>query len=368
MQQRDVSIDVAKAIGILLVLYGHFLEMSFLGRTAGSGDAAFVQWQAIYAFHMPLFYLLSGMTNARIAEQGLGKVAARCLGFHLLALSSHIVGMVFFAERIAEEDLVYLIAFFGLPALFGYDYSSIIVWFLTSLAIVQLFVYALARARGRAMQAVIAAVVLSLVLTAEHLAINPFQIQSLLPGTAFFLMGMWFAGRELPLRPSHLGGVALAGFVLVAVTAPWNSGCFATAFASCGLDQLNGRFAVWLADGEVGFVPLYILSGLAGSVAVLALSRLIVHTPFAAGFGSLGRKSLALLLLNGFALILQAKNIRPDSHLSFGPLETVLLFSLYLGAHLMALRLLGGPISVCMDHIRRHAHSIVLAVARDGAR
>ena len=42
--KRDITIDTMKGIGILLVVFGHTFHES----------------QAIYSFHMPLFFILSG--------------------------------------------------------------------------------------------------------------------------------------------------------------------------------------------------------------------------------------------------------------------------------------------------------------------
>lgn len=44
-KQRDISIDIAKGIGIILVVYGHL---------------ACPVAREIFLFHMPLFFLLSG--------------------------------------------------------------------------------------------------------------------------------------------------------------------------------------------------------------------------------------------------------------------------------------------------------------------
>ncbi len=49
LKQRDVSIDIAKGIGIILVVFGHTFQIYSV-----------TSW--IYAFHMPLFFLLAGYT------------------------------------------------------------------------------------------------------------------------------------------------------------------------------------------------------------------------------------------------------------------------------------------------------------------
>lgn len=48
MDNRDKSIDIAKAIGILLMIVGHFGDLHCLIRNA------------IFSFHMPLFFIFSG--------------------------------------------------------------------------------------------------------------------------------------------------------------------------------------------------------------------------------------------------------------------------------------------------------------------
>ena len=51
--QREKYIDVAKGIGILLVVYGHVIEWGKLESLSGV-------FQVIYTFHMPLFFFVTG--------------------------------------------------------------------------------------------------------------------------------------------------------------------------------------------------------------------------------------------------------------------------------------------------------------------
>src|SRR5450631_2703383 len=58
---RDESLDIAKGFGIILVVLGHCL----LGLINSQFFPASVAWPAaivytIYAFHMPLFFVVSG--------------------------------------------------------------------------------------------------------------------------------------------------------------------------------------------------------------------------------------------------------------------------------------------------------------------
>lgn len=55
---RLKELDIAKAIGIILVVYGHFY-IEFTSKSAPEFAVA----RVIYLFHMPLFFALTGLTN-----------------------------------------------------------------------------------------------------------------------------------------------------------------------------------------------------------------------------------------------------------------------------------------------------------------
>jgi fucose 4-O-acetylase-like acetyltransferase len=72
---RTDWIDNAKAIGIILVVYGHVAR----GLFSSSIDTPqpWYQWmdQVVYSFHMPLFFFLSGLFfNQTLAHKGTGKL------------------------------------------------------------------------------------------------------------------------------------------------------------------------------------------------------------------------------------------------------------------------------------------------------
>ena len=57
MQQRIPYIDVIKGIAISLVVGGHVLERGFLFQSG----FCYVLYNFIYSFHVPLFFLGSGL-------------------------------------------------------------------------------------------------------------------------------------------------------------------------------------------------------------------------------------------------------------------------------------------------------------------
>lgn len=70
MERNIDFIDCAKAIGIILVVYGHALrdlvDARLIDNTSGLQASDYV----IYTFHMPLFFFLSGLTAGRSVAKG----------------------------------------------------------------------------------------------------------------------------------------------------------------------------------------------------------------------------------------------------------------------------------------------------------
>ena len=72
MQERNVWVDYAKAIGIILVVYGHVARGVFnAGLPMDEGEFVLVD-SIIYSFHMPLFFFLSGLFFRFAAKAGRG--------------------------------------------------------------------------------------------------------------------------------------------------------------------------------------------------------------------------------------------------------------------------------------------------------
>ena len=55
---RDITFDIAKGIGIVLVVIGHYIP-----DTAPSWYIGFVSF--VYHFHMPLFFMIAGFFYER---------------------------------------------------------------------------------------------------------------------------------------------------------------------------------------------------------------------------------------------------------------------------------------------------------------
>lgn len=58
-------IDAAKGIGILLVVYGHAVDGLYAARMIDAASPLMTSFYAVYTFHMPLFFFLSGLLVER---------------------------------------------------------------------------------------------------------------------------------------------------------------------------------------------------------------------------------------------------------------------------------------------------------------
>lgn len=61
MLEREVWVDYAKAIGIILVVYGHVARGVFQAGMQYDPTIHYLVDSVIYSFHMPLFFFLSGL-------------------------------------------------------------------------------------------------------------------------------------------------------------------------------------------------------------------------------------------------------------------------------------------------------------------
>lgn len=93
MQKRNGAIDVAKGLGILLVIVGHVMS-----PVMGDNGVLNRMYTLMYTFHMPLFFFLSGLTSRKliggalcrqiIANETKGEAfidTLLCMGDHLYA-------------------------------------------------------------------------------------------------------------------------------------------------------------------------------------------------------------------------------------------------------------------------------------------
>lgn len=286
-KKRILWIDIAKAIAIFLVVFGH---------TARGGDAQ----RIIYSFHVSTFFLLSGMTfrEKRIGEQikndflhimvpyycfglisififlFLGKFAAAQLGLDIdSSLKSNLLGLIY-ANPISNSFKFNMPLWF-LPCLFATKLLYNIIHIICHGKKLPVFLSSLIVA------------VIGFVYTEMKTPNLPFNLAVSFKMVAFFSLGHMFALWLPTINQKYLTKLKTLslGSILLVVTA-------VIAFFCPQVDYASDYFPN---------IPLFLLTSVLGSFGVCFLSMGIGKCKV---FEYAGRKTLAILVMHKFPILL----------------------------------------------------------------
>ena len=270
MESRPASrlawVDVARGIGILLVVYGHALRAQVTARQIDPVWNAAFQDDVIYAFHMHLFFFLAGLFVAGSIAKGSApflrtKLVTIAYPYVLWSVISALLGTLASGATNYEMDLGYVTGIWWKPI---YQY-----WFLYALFVCDLVALAI-RADRRI------AIVLSLLSAAGLLAFLPGMLGVSAAYFSFFFGGVVLSPYVLKLRVDYrvAGAVALI-MVAVFVVSFWQAGPFVA---------------------TLGATATAVLRGICGVSAVLALSMIIgARAPWLA---LIGTASMAIYVMH----------------------------------------------------------------------
>jgi acyltransferase len=350
---------------MMLVIYAHFLEPIYPARPDlghAFSSAGFAQWRVIYSFHMMLFYVVSGAVNRNLPSKPWYDALRASLRLLMLAWIVHVLGaltglIVGVRPDMTESPGGALRGLF-LPILEGYFWSIGVLWFLSSLACVQLLGYFTLRRMPA-----LAAVALGMAGTAVTVyfsAPNQFMLRTWMPGLSFFALGFAFAQWKVRWPWWACLPLLAAAFWL----APLNHGCSFGFLERCDADT----FGVRMFAGRYGYLPLFFASSLIGSLAVICASAGLSRTRFAAFLAHIGKHSLELFVINGFVATFLPPYIArmdwPVQHWVFFPAAAAAVIAL----HLAALKVLQPALSTLSRAAIRMAQIATQLFARDARR
>lgn len=343
MRARNAWVDYAKAIGIILVVYGHVARGVFNAGLPMDGHWFALVDSIIYSFHMPLFFFLSGLFfyDALIQRGSVGLIVAKIdtivypfivwsllQGSCEVALSNYTNGQVTLGE---------VLAFAWQPrAQFWFLYTLFLIFAVCACVYAKL---------ARRYFLPVLLVFALLYLARQHLSLN-YQVNLLLANAVFFALGVWFnevkAFFELWCRELMLlfGSLFLLGQYVFHISLGLNyqlggPGVLALAAISIvfitTLSMYLGRAQLnWILLLGASSLTIYLMHILAGSGTRIVLSNL------------LGIDSIAVHLLLGTAiglaapLLVQAMIARYRLQFLLSPPKSV-------SAALLSLRLAGKP-------------------------
>lgn len=293
---RMDGIDVARALGLVLVYYGHFIEQVMYLKNP---DAA-LHYKWIYSFHMVLFFVLSGWAR------GFKPWSNTLQDFVRATLAGRIVPYLFFSLLVAALSLV-LPGWFPVADLttsagylqgvlataLGFPLFNIPMWFVACLVSVECLhrlAGPLLHSTNRILLAVLVCYVGGYGLNSEYFFFgqnrNFWFVHEVPVVYAFYLLGV-LAGRQgfLPRITRPMAAVGfLVGLAVVQLTFDQNQGPFRYLQAVVIVLSGHGHF-VWFP-----------LTALAGTAMMLCLGQLLRSYRWLV---FLGRNALILLGLNG---------------------------------------------------------------------
>lgn len=295
-EDRCAAIDVARAMGLALVYYGHFVEQVMYLKN----PAAAVHYKWIYSFHMVLFFVLSGWVRGARPDH------TPASAFIKGTLASRLVPYLFFSVVVAVLSLVipgwfpivdlstargYVLA--AVSTGLGFPLFNVPLWFVACLVSVEC-VHRLLRGfldsgRRIALTALLCYIG-GYALNAEYFFFgqnaNFWMLHEVPVVYAFYLMGVLLGrGRAMrSLAPGFAVAIGLAALIAVHMTFDLNQGPFRYLQAVIILLSGHGHF-LWFPA-----------TALAGTAMVLAFGRALQSVPVLA---FMGRNALILLGMNG---------------------------------------------------------------------
>lgn len=281
---RSDWIDVAKGLGILLVVYGHVARGLMNGGVTMDRTWFTTVDSAIYAFHMPLFFLLSGwfflgsMTRRGPRDYLATRVATVLYPYVLWSLLQG--GIELLMSRYTSNPL-------QLSAVLALGWAPRAqFWFLYALFLISVIALLMCWRHPRA--GVAALTVTGALLLAVQQRDWPMPAALVASHLMYFAIGAWLGSRAL--NPSTVSRLAIAGVLI----------------GACALAALMSQPPV-----AVAWPKLLKLAGATLGVSAAAWLAIQLATstrtrPVGATLAALGRASMAIFL----AHILVASGVR----------------------------------------------------------
>jgi fucose 4-O-acetylase-like acetyltransferase len=287
-ENRLAWVDVARGIGIILVVYAHVLR-AHLPVAKGTGWAA-THDHVIYAFHMPLFFVLSGLFLWNSVGKGRQQfVSSRWwqMIWPYLFWSAITAAIEMVMSRFVNSPMTWHeVMMIPLQPIEQY-------WFLYALLIHQLVIAALWPRKWLLIPVVLAGLAL---------------LQ--------WLGGAWIQIRAFDYLPYTVGGVLAATSLFgLASRSTWMQTMVA---AICGI-LFVALYQVYPPTNPT-FLSRFLL-GFLGSLGTMSAAMLLARTPLADGLAQLGAASLAIYLVHtifsaGARIALKLVGISPADPIS----------------------------------------------------
>jgi acyltransferase len=283
--KRIPWIDIARGIAIILVIYGHLFNTD-------------QKRYLIYAFHMPLFFFISGLVFKQVTAKPLLVIALRyfrqlMVPFYIYAILTYFFALISqtagFSLSGAAYQLFGIIYGSGSDGMLGYN---VVLWFLPCLFVTKLLFATITRKVSRTKHILLFLFISGtagalLAYFAPWLKL-PFGFEIALSALPFLGAGYLFKTHKNLLSNfmKYKLPIAAGAMILTAIIATIDF-------------QLSGH-QVDMRINRLDVTPLFYLGAFAGIVSWTAVSQLIAKNPF---LEYIGKHSITIFAWHNILLI-----------------------------------------------------------------
>jgi len=282
MSNRVLWVDNAKAVGMILVFFGHFIEQIV---NAGSAVALAPQ-KYIYSFHMPLFFFISGFflkinKDEKFIDYFKKKVLVRLIP--VLFFEAILIPFWFYRFHFNFIDLLW----FGKSNIIGHPTYNGVTWFVICLFTAELYIYFIYKYIPFNKLIIGALVLIVGVYLCDHinkldLVNNPWYLYEGIVAAGILILGNYI----FPYLQKLSAGISRPGRFALSVIA----GILAW------YPAIQNNRIVAMIFSEHGIPELFLLSATFGTIAFISLASLI---PVNRVLTFIGENTLVFLGLNG---------------------------------------------------------------------
>ena len=272
LKERPNYIDLAKGLAMFAVILGHYIycfNVPFTPNTAVTRLSHFVT-----LFHMPFFFVITGMVSSfnikNIADYTRKLFKTLLLPYLLFGL---VLGGMWTTINFVKTGDVFLYVKFILALISGSDFKGCSLgwasqlWFVYALFFIKFLIGYGFAVKKRIVKIIYFGVLFAGGGMTMYGPINPlpFRIDCILVGLLFVFIG--YAGKSIALKLCANKRMALASFLV---------SCLIVALFEIFYIDNSIRQCLSINANYFGSIPvLFIISGVAGTVMILGLSRLL---------------------------------------------------------------------------------------------
>ena len=255
--KRILFLDYARIFTAFLVVYAHLYPVE-------SGVRLY-----IYAFHMPLFFLISGFLHSpRTTKEEIIKYFRTIfVPFLFFIMVGAVIKVLFFQGNFVD------ILFRTLKGsvLYGRVHANVTVWFLFALFNVKIMMFFYLRLMGKRRMSVIGLLILVLFLggviyVCRHIPVNPLCLKNAIMAFPLYFVGFYarryyeFKGFKFPIIWKCVSFALICTLLCIVIT------------------RINGRVSMYgFVFGHIQFpfnAVLFYLNGIIGSLMIIFVSLL----------------------------------------------------------------------------------------------